>query len=82
MSDFPIEDGIRTPAGAYGVTMKYPFREMKIGQSFYVSTPEGLLAGDVISQRVRSAATQCARRFNLKFTVRKVKGGVRCWRIE
>lgn len=54
---------------------KFPFSQMKVGDSF--------LLPDHIK---RTAASVSARRFGdknqMKFTIRKTEEGFRCWRIE
>lgn len=52
---------------------KYPFKEMRIGESFSVSANEHV--------RVRVAAHKAAKRSGMKFTTRKFEGAVHCWRI-
>lgn len=56
-------------------TTKYPFRKMQIGESFLF--PKGTKVSNA-----RSAAQQTARRSNMKFSVRQIEEGIRCWRIE
>jgi len=54
---------------------KYPFGEMKVGESF------GFPLGD--RQRVGFAACIYGKRNNKKFSIRKLKDGTyRVWRIE
>jgi len=57
-----------------GWRTKYPFRDLDVGDSFFV---EGVGA-----ELVRSSARSCARLHNMKFTTRTVEGGCRCWRIK
>lgn len=52
---------------------KYPFKDMDIGDSF-------LVEGDVV--KVRNAAHAWGKVNNKKFSVKKVEGGHRCWRIS
>ena len=52
---------------------KYPFAQMAIGDSFFVA--------DISSLKLSSAASYWDKRHGTKFTVRKVDGGVRVWRI-
>ena len=53
---------------------KYPWHSMEVGESFFVT-------GDV--KRVRNVLCSSFGRFKpKKFSLRKVEGGVRCWRIE
>ena len=58
---------------------RYPFRDMKIGQSFMDKTN----APTEVATRIRSAATHLSKRDSkFLFTIRIVKGGVRVWRIR
>ena len=63
-----IESGIPMPA-------KFPFAEMKVGDSFLV--PEGMNKSTVAVY-----ANRHAKKTGTKFTVRKTAEGYRCWRIE
>lgn len=57
----------------------WPFADMKIGDSFFVPLAMAGLGALVI----RPAASTWARRHrDYFFTVRKVEGGYRVWRIE
>lgn len=53
---------------------KYPFMNMDIGESFFVNK-------DIVTE-VRNAAHMIGKRKGLKFTVRKISEGYRCWRVE
>lgn len=58
---------------------KYPLSEMGIGDSFFIPTDDKLLIG----QRIRSSIQHFKKHHaSVKFAVRSVDGGVRCWRIE
>jgi hypothetical protein len=64
------------PASGYddrGRPRKYPFNEMKPGDSFLVSTKE---------KQICSSARQYGSRHGWKFVARRVEGGYRCWRIS
>jgi hypothetical protein len=50
---------------------RYPFHQMKVGDSFYSS-----------SSTVTSAAFRHGTLYNKKFTVRKEGDGLRVWRIK
>ena len=77
-----IEKDIPIPKVGGGVHKehKYPLCEMEVGDSFFVS--EG---GDTKKERTMQAAiiSMGNRRYpGKKFTSRKVKGGIRFWRIK
>jgi hypothetical protein len=65
---------------ALGYRGKYPFIEMKVGDSFFVP----LISGKEIN--IRNAASVYGKRLNRVFTVRRVNtdkvDGVRVWRIK
>lgn len=74
--EFEIEDNVPVPSSyvCRGNT-KYPFLEMKIGQSFVFQPGEKL-------RSFRSCASSFGQRNNMKFTVQKQDdGSYRCWRI-
>ena len=74
---FKIEKEIPIPKkiGGNGRLSKYPYKDMDIGDSFFVE-----------KQGVRGKAVQSgyhfARKHGKKFTARPVEGGVRIWRVE
>lgn len=54
----------------------YPFREMKLGDSFAIPTQP-------IAKKVAAAASHHARRYGkAKFSVCKHKSAWRCWRVK
>lgn len=76
MSEFKVESGIPMPAPNKRThrKTKYPWRQMKIGQSFFVpNVKSGAMAG------------RCSNAFRYgfgKFQTRTVKGGCRVWRVK
>ena len=54
---------------------RFPFRKMKIGQSFYIDL------GAVDIQAVRTAASHYGKRHNAKFSIIRDGTGYRCGRI-
>ena len=63
-----IESGIPMPA-------KFPFAEMKVGDSFLV--PDGTNRSTVAVY-----ANRHGKKTGTKFTLRRTPEGIRCWRIE
>lgn len=57
------------------IPRRYPFADMEVGDSF-------LLAPDMKRIPTTVAALRYGDRHNMKFTVRQVPEGFRCWRIE
>lgn len=76
MSEFTIEEDIPIPDAhrGLGVSPKYPFREMNIGDSFFVP--------DMKANELSARATYYGKSLNMKFTVRAVEGGARIWRTK
>ena len=69
-----IEKDVPLPSkGKDGRATKYRFAEMQVGDSLF--DPKG-------GKGLRNAACQWARKNGVKFTSRKMDGGVRVWRIE
>jgi len=70
-----IEKNIPTPETlGGGARKKYPFDEMKIGDSIFIE-------GQVIQGGAFSSARYFEKKLGIKFTARSVDGGVRIWRI-
>jgi hypothetical protein len=69
---YAVETNIPIPAPRKPDT-RYPFKELEVGYSFLVHD------GNIRS--VRSRCSQVKLATGHKFTVRKVQGGVRVWRI-
>lgn len=76
-TQFIVEANIPAPHAGRGRKTQFPFREMKIGDSFFVA------AETKPSQAVRTSAYQFAsKNKEFRFVTRGEKGGVRVWRIE
>jgi hypothetical protein len=74
---FEIEKNVPVPPprrvpGQY----KYPFRELEVGDSFFV--PEAV--ADI--NKVQASAGEARRKTKWRFSVRRVEGGCRAWRTE
>ena len=66
-----VEKGI--PAPAPREVVEYPYDDMEVGDSFFV---EGGTLNKLCYQNRKAGI-----RLDAKFTVRKVEGGVRVWRL-
>lgn len=80
---FQIDTSVPIPPLTRPSRRVYPFDEMKVGDSFFVSTKD---AGERIRKRqtVASAARKWSKEQGEEppvFTTRQVRNGVRCWRI-
>lgn len=73
-----IEKNVPVPPGA-GRVGRYPWAEMEVGDSFFVQAIHGKRAQSTIGTAGLSWAAR--NHPDRKFTVRKVDGGYRCWRI-
>lgn len=72
---FEIEKKVKLPPFVgHGNAAKYPFGAMKAGDSFLVN-------GDADWKKVSTAASAYGKRKAMKFSVRKMPEGYRCWRI-
>jgi hypothetical protein len=75
---FKIDKGIEIPGDTRGSRRKYPWKEMEVGDSFFVADAE--------TKSISSVATPAGRRWNMKFRcssrVESGVRGVRVWRIE
>lgn len=79
MSEIKIDNNVPIPAnaGRRGKGSMYPFSEMEVGDSFFVSRPQKTMTGSVSS---------AARKNSAKYTTRSVTengvSGTRVWRIK
>lgn len=80
MSKFKVEKNIPVSKATWGKIYKYPFREMKIGDSFLLPKKEFATYDQVM--KVRTNCCAYGRRNKVKFTVRKTEQGYRIWRIK
>lgn len=82
MTTFVIESGIPLHNRTAGVrnSCKYPFREMEIGDSFFVPAEE--ITVRKLVQRMSTAVSRAARNTGCKFAVRSDDAGVRVWRVQ
>ncbi|MDE2103663.1 MAG: hypothetical protein KGL39_40875 [Patescibacteria group bacterium] len=73
MAEYVIEDGVPVPQTRFGRLAKYPFAEMKVGQSFVAAN----------GKQACSAAFHYATHRGVRFTSRKEgnDGARRIWRI-
>lgn len=71
-----IEKNVPVPTANGGRyrACKYPWRELKPGQSFYV--PNGNRAS------INAGVQNWSKKLNAKFTVRTMDGGIRVWRVS
>lgn len=72
MNEIKIEKGVPVPSPP--MRAKYPFKDMEVGDSFFVSSE--------YIDKVRSSAASYARAHGMKFTTRQEGDGLRVWRVE
>ena len=76
---YKIEEGIKcvSPKSGKGRPSKYPWREMRIGDSFFIPNK------DVTSDSMAFSAPSnfSLRNPEYKFAVRRIEDGYRIWRI-
>ena len=80
---FKVEKGFALPQDAGGRAPKYPFAQMKVGDSFLAPVPEGEPA-ILVQKRVLRAANAFKTRHQSRavFTTRQTDEGIRCWRTK
>jgi len=79
-SDFPLETGVPMPQGGPDYSRyKYPWRQMQVGDSFFVP-----VTGNKKSKlyAMKSVIFYQHEKHPEHFEVRVVDGGVRVWRTE
>ena len=79
MSDFKIEKGHSIPEFGRkgGAPAKYPWRQMEVGDSFFVATKT---SAEV--ERFRGAVSGASARYKpQRWITRQVAGGIRAWRV-
>lgn len=82
---YAIEHSIPVPAsrfngkGTLGAPCKYPFRQMKRGDSFAV--PCGNDKPSIAQTRIAATAGYWAKKLNAKFATRITGEAVRVWRV-
>jgi len=75
MSSLKIEKKVAMPdKSARGAKPKYPFRQMKPGDSFAVPSD--------LKTKITVAASQHGLRNDQKFSVLRTEKGYRCWRVK
>jgi hypothetical protein len=72
---FTIEKAIPL-TGRQGRDAVYPLKDMAVGDSFLVTGSAEILTN------LRYAACAFGKKHSRKYSVRKVEGGHRCWRVE
>ena len=76
---YKIEPGIPLPNKEY-YKPQYPWPSMQVGDSIFVPLDKD--GAQYKIQSARTAAGKWGQKNNIKFTSRKVKGGLRIWRVE
>jgi hypothetical protein len=71
-----VDKGIPIPEPAQGQRSRYPWAELKVGDSFFA--PKSTTAS---AASFRSGIAKHAKQRGMKFTARLVEGGVRVWRV-
>ena len=76
-----VEQGIPIPKYDVDIPSKYPFASMNVGDSFFVKY-DGRITPGRLKKLILNNAYYYRRRvnFNIRFIVKRVEKGVRCWR--
>lgn len=83
MSEYKVDKNVPLPEnrGRRWGTSVYPFRDMEVGDSFFV--PASVEETVKVGKRIASAGTNRAlRKDGIYFTVRKVEGGASDWSVR
>ena len=75
LCEYKIEENIPFLTASSRKQLKYPFEQMKVGDSFFVPRINSTQFSNVLSIHNKSAE-------NKRFASRTVEGGVRVWRIQ
>jgi hypothetical protein len=78
---FTIDKNVPVPASTAGRGPVYPFTDMQVGDSFLVPVAAGEAATKRAAGLSRAASMNAKKNAGRKYTVRKVEGGVRVWRL-
>lgn len=71
---YEIEKGVPLPTDKRGGRYSaYPWKAMAVGDSFVVPRAKNQPLGGMVREATK--------RLNMKFTTRRVEGGIRIWRI-
>lgn len=81
MNQYPIEHNIEMPDGGMASNNKYPWKEMAVGDSFFVPVRDGEIP-DRVMRRVQPSCCNAGHRLGKHFVIRTVEGGARVWRVE
>lgn len=76
---YEIEQGVPVPQSGSCRTRpaKYPFRQLSVGESFFVPLSDGQS-----TTRLQRTLASCAARQKVKVQTRVMEDGVRVWRKE
>jgi hypothetical protein len=76
VSLYQLENGVPMPEPTrHRRAARYPMRDIKVGQSFLIPAKE-------LPKHVGQSVRNCAAYYGKKVSVRRVKGGVRVWRVK
>ena len=75
-----VEQGVPIVKNKRGRPPKYPFRNMKVGDSFFAKSEDGSKSAISLLQASIMGACRRNRVKNAKFTTAQEENGVRCWR--
>ena len=78
MTTYRIDRNVAMPERLSRVA-EFPWRAMEVGDSFFVPAERAGLYGQRVHQNAANYRRRC--KVPVCFTVRKVKGGYRAWRV-
>ena len=77
-----IEKNVNLPPRKHGKEKLYPLNEMKVGESFFLPCKNNKMCYRRQSHVHTAAKRRGLKKRGMRFITRKVKGGMRCWRIK
>lgn len=79
---YPVESGVPLPESphARGRQPIYPWRDLNVGESFFVPCKEGE-GPRILIRRITPTAYKAGRKLGKTFTSRSMPDGVRVWRV-
>ena len=81
---FPVQGNIPIPRNrpaASGSRRRYPWRTMKVGDSFFVPCRDGEDPGK-LQESIAATGVGAGKRLGTRYTTRREDDGVRVWRAE
>jgi len=81
---YQIVKGIAIIQARKGRPTQYPFKQMEVGDSFFVEFTEEEMKSAKLKSKKQATILSAARvgRYGIKISTRRVENGIRAWRIS